>query len=116
MKGGGKQSSQLQENLDYIENRTEIENSNSILIGTHMPNFIMQRPKRHYCYCTRCISPSELQNRDSSVRIVTRLTSIRLRHNGSIPDRFFFSPQRRDRLWGQPSLISNEYVGKAEEA
>jgi hypothetical protein len=33
---------------------------------------------------------------------------------GSIPDkdkRFFFTPQRPDRLWGPPSLLSNGYCG-----
>jgi hypothetical protein len=33
MKAGGKQSSQLAEILDHIENRTEMEDSNSTLIG-----------------------------------------------------------------------------------
>jgi hypothetical protein len=51
------------------------------------------------------------ESRDNSVGIVT---SYRLHGRGSIPGRakrLFSSPQRSDRLWGPPSLLSNGYRG-----
>jgi hypothetical protein len=50
-------------------------------------------------------------SRDSSVGIET---DYGLDFWGSIPGRgkiFFFTPQRPDRLWGPPSLLSNGYRG-----
>jgi hypothetical protein len=46
--------------------------------------------------------------------IVCAATAYELDGRGSIPGRgkrFFCTPQRPDRLWGPPSLISNVYLG-----
>jgi hypothetical protein len=47
-------------------------------------------------------SLSEIKDRDSSVSIETGCTA-------EENDRFFFSPQRLDRLWGPTSLLCNVY-------
>jgi hypothetical protein len=51
--------------------------------------------------------------RRTSGKTVGRATCYGLDGPGSIPGRarFFSSAQRRDRLWGPPSLLSNEYQG-----
>jgi hypothetical protein len=53
----------------------------------------------------------EFLEEDSSVDIAT---GVSLGGRGSIPDRrkgLFSSPQRPDRLWGPPSLLSSGYRG-----
>jgi hypothetical protein len=54
------------------------------------------------------------RSRNSSVTIVTRLCIGRLRNRSSIAgkgNRFVSSPQRPDRLWGPPSVLSNGHHG-----
>jgi hypothetical protein len=58
-------------------------------------------------FCIFLCKPGQL------IRYSDRLHARRSRDQGSIPDRgkrFFSFPQRPDRLWGLPSLLSNGYL------
>jgi hypothetical protein len=65
---------------------------------------------KYFIFYTYCI---DLRSRDSPVGIVTgyglddRGVGVRV----PVGSRIFSSPQRSDRLWGPPSLLSNGYRG-----